>query len=114
MKIKQAANGDVMVVTLEGSFLSELDQFEFRQEVYRLIEQDCKQVVVDLSYVEHINSLGLGGLIATMTSLRREGGDLKLCAPQENVRKVLKITRLDHVFEIGDSLKKLLVTPTKT
>ncbi len=104
MKISRTSRGNAVVLKLEGSFLSEEHQQNFRKAIYAIVQEGCKHVVVDLEHVEHISSLGLGGLIAGMTSLRREGGDLRLCAPPQNIGRILGVTRLDHVFDISRNL----------
>jgi len=52
--------------------------------------------------VRYIDSSGVGDLMRSVTSLRQQGGDLKLLSPAPMVLEVLRITRLDSVLEIKD------------
>jgi anti-anti-sigma factor len=54
---------------------------------------------VDLSGVTAIDAAGIGALI----SLRAAGTYLRLVDPSETVRRVLRLTNLDSVFDISES-----------
>ncbi|MGB0029899.1 MAG: STAS domain-containing protein, partial [Candidatus Sulfotelmatobacter sp.] len=56
-------------------------------------------VVLDLAQVDAIDAAGIGALI----SLQAAGVYLKLVDPAQQVREILKITKLDSVFEICES-----------
>ena len=61
----------------------------------------CSQavLVVDLSYVEFIDSTGLGVLVAARRWTRSRSADLVVVArPRSSVERILKITRLDVVI----------------
>jgi len=57
-------------------------------------------VVVDLEEVAWMNSSGLGILIGGLSALRKSGGDLRLARVTEKIEEVLRITKLDRVFDI--------------
>jgi len=60
-------------------------------------------VVIDLQQVDWMNSSGLGILIGGLSALRKSGGDLRLASVTEKIEEVLRITKLDRVFDIyGD------------
>lgn len=56
------------------------------------------RVVLSLSRVEHIDSSGLGALIALHKTLAPPRGRLVLCEISPKILPVLKITRLDRVL----------------
>ncbi len=58
------------------------------------------RIILNLEAVDFMDSAGLGELVRTHASIRSHGGQLKLMHPSENVHKLLKITKLDRVFEI--------------
>ena len=57
-------------------------------------------VVLDLSGVEVMNSSGLGMLVSTLTSLRKQNVRLCLAAVPEKVSSLLAMTQLAQIFEI--------------
>ena len=57
-------------------------------------------VIVDLEGLEFIDSSGLAALVRARQHARRAGGDLLLAAPQQQVLRMLAITRLIDVFTV--------------
>ncbi|MFN3601973.1 MAG: STAS domain-containing protein [Dietzia sp.] len=74
-----------------------------RDQLRDLIEGGSRRVVVDLSATEFIDSSGLGALISGLKAARQAGGDLRIAAPNTQVRSVLKLTRLDRVLTAHES-----------
>jgi anti-sigma B factor antagonist len=62
------------------------------------------QVVVNLEGVEFLDSTGLGVLIGALRRCRERDGVLALAAPRETVQKVLRVTGLDKVFPVHNSV----------
>ena len=63
------------------------------------VHQKSRNVVLDLSEVDAIDAAGIGALV----SLQAAGVYLKLLNPTQQVREVLKVTKLDSIFEICES-----------
>jgi anti-sigma B factor antagonist len=57
-------------------------------------------VIVNMSQIERINSLGIGVLVACLKSLRDKGGDLKIVGPNPQVISVLQIVNLYTLMNI--------------
>ncbi len=70
----------------------------FKSEVKNLIPTH-KLIVADLSAVEHVDSSGLGTILATYVSARAAGSDLKLVNLSQRVSDLLRMTKLASVFE---------------
>jgi anti-sigma B factor antagonist len=66
------------------------------------INQGTLNVVVDLSKVEYMSSGGLRELVAALKRVKKDGGDLRLCAPSPRVREVLQLAGLDSLFQTFD------------
>jgi len=56
------------------------------------------RMVIDMEGVSFVDSTGLGSVIAALKMLRSSKGDLRLAAPNQQVRVVLELTTLDRVF----------------
>jgi anti-sigma B factor antagonist len=57
-------------------------------------------IVVDISGVEFMSSLGLGTLVRSAAAQTLRKGKLVLLAPRENVYRVLETTRIKDVIEV--------------
>jgi anti-sigma B factor antagonist len=92
-------DGDEARVIVRG----ELDMFtssSLRKELVDLINDDARDVTVDLKYVEFVDSTALGVLVGAMKRLRALDGDLKLASPNPSTKKVLEITGLDRILTV--------------
>src|SRR5689334_6766234 len=77
---------------------------QLRERLIALVEEGARQVVVDLGRVEFLDSTGLGVLVGALKRLRGVNGDLSLVCAQERLLKIFRITGLDRVFTIHESI----------
>jgi anti-anti-sigma factor len=63
-----------------------------------------RDMIVDLAGLEFIDSSGLAALARVRERARHAGGDLLLAAPQQQVLRVLTLTRLIDVFSVHASV----------
>jgi len=89
----------VVIVDLSGR-LCFLEVALYRQ-VNELLGEGHRNFVLNLAGVPYIDSFGLGQLITIWTSIRSSGGHLILLRPTDHVQQLLKITKLNSVFEIA-------------
>jgi anti-sigma B factor antagonist len=66
------------------------------------------RVVIDLEGVSFVDSTGLGSVIAALKLVRSSKGDLRLAAPNQQVRVVLELTTLDRVFPYFATVEEAL------
>lgn len=71
-----------------------------RNMVRQQLEQGYKNILLNLRDVRHIDSAGVGELMSCYTSVRNQGGQLKLMNLSKNVHNLLQITKLYTIFEV--------------
>ena len=71
---------------------------QLRTAVDELVDSGSARIVVDLGGLEFVDSSGLGALIGGLKAARLAGGDLRIAATPEPVRRVLRLTNLDRVL----------------
>jgi len=76
-----------------------------RERLLAVIEGGATSVVVDLRRVDFLDSTGLGVLVGALKRLRLAGGQLALVCDSEKLLKVFRITALDRVFTLHDSVE---------
>ena len=89
----------VIVVYLSGAIFFGEESASLRILVKDLLNKS-RQIVFDLGNVTHIDSGGLGTLVAVYASARKAGGDIKFANLGNRTKEVLQITKLVTVFEI--------------
>ncbi len=109
MKINIKHRADASILGLEGDFISEVDQLALRDHVRALIGQKKIHLIVDLAGVKYANSCGLGSLVCILTTVRKSGGDLRLAGVGSDVARVMKLTKLDMIFDVYASVEKALL-----
>jgi anti-sigma B factor antagonist len=112
MKLRQKElKGDIVLIEIEGHIVGGPDAISLNDEVRRLVDAGRKKFVLDMGSVEHINSSGLGILIASLNAVRQAGGDLKVANVGSRVLDLLKITKLNQIFEsyksVDEAVKNL-------
>ena len=66
------------------------------------------RVVLDMEGISFVDSTGLGSVIAALKQIRSSQGDLRLAAPNQQVRVVLELTTLDRVFPYYSTVEEAL------
>lgn len=92
----------VTVVDIEGRIVLGEESARLRELVNELLKNGHKKILFNLVDVQYIDSSGLGSLVSAFTSVRRQGGELKLLNLTSKVHDVLQITKLYTVFDIMD------------
>jgi anti-sigma B factor antagonist len=65
-----------------------------------------RAVIVDLAGLEFIDSSGVAALVVVRAQARRAGSDLLLAAPQDQVTRALKLTRLLDDFFVHSGVEQ--------
>jgi anti-sigma B factor antagonist len=110
LKIKQKAEGDVMVLFLSGKIMGGPDYERFHSEIKTLVKEGHVDILLNLSKVNWINSTGLGLLVSAYTTLQKNGGTLKICEVSERIDNILNVTQLKLVFETFESCDEALAS----
>lgn len=76
-----------------------------REKLVEIIDGGADQVVVDLRGVDFLDSSGLGVLVGGMKRLRMGGGDMSLVCDNQKLLKIFRITALDRVFALHDTVE---------
>ncbi len=95
---------DTHVISVSG----EIDLFtapEFKQRVMTPIVAGVEHVVVDLMETTFVDSSSLGVLIGAHRRLKSRGGRLVVACNSESIVKTFRITGLDTVFTLTDSVE---------
>ncbi len=106
MKIKTNEKYNAVVVELKGNVMGGPEAQEFNEMLHKYVENGKNNVVVDLASVKFMNSSGLGMLISGYTTMKNNGGQMKLANATEKINSLLVITKLITIFENYDSVEK--------
>jgi anti-sigma B factor antagonist len=105
IQISANENDDVIVVHCRGRLVYRDEAAAVCAKVTGLLAPN-RLLVMDLSEVEAIDGSGLGQLVRLWSRAQGGRGVMKLVAPSEPVRKLLKVTKLDSIFEVHPNLEE--------
>jgi anti-anti-sigma factor len=108
MKINQQDYEDVTVVELHGEFVDEYCK-PFHDAIAELVRRRRTGIVLDMSKVTIIDSKGLEQLLWSRDYCHENKNQLKIAGLEENIKKILEITRLssklDQYQELTEAVK---------
>jgi anti-anti-sigma factor len=104
MRLQSSELGDnIRLIKLSGA-LDFYGVSDVEIDFVRLCTGDNICVLVDLSKVSYISSIGIPLLINSAKSVARQGGKMALLNPQKSVEHVLELTGLPLIIPIYPDL----------
>jgi len=73
---------------------------ELRDLIAITIEEEHYRIVLDLKSTEYIDSSGLGAIVARISVLRSNNGDIIFAAPGTGIINLLEITHLNKILKV--------------
>jgi anti-sigma B factor antagonist len=110
MDIKERVVEGVSVLDLSGKIVLGEGDAQVRDRIKDLLADGQKKILLNLGDVSYIDSAGLGALISSYTTTKREGGQLKLVNLTKRIRDLLAITKLITVFDTYDDEDKAIAS----
>ena len=102
MKASTRQIDGVTIVDLSGRITLGEGSVVLRDTVKELLSKGQKKILLNLGDVSYIDSSGIGELVSAFTSVRNQGGELKLLHLTKKVHDLLQITKLYTVFDVKD------------
>jgi anti-sigma B factor antagonist len=101
---------DVTILDLKGRERIRGATVVLHESIRCLAREGKIQVLLDLAWVKHIDSVGLGELVSSHITLDEKGGALKLMHMTESVQKLMTLTKLSTVFDVYDDEPEALAS----
>jgi anti-sigma B factor antagonist len=92
----------VTIVDISGRIELGQESAAVRDLIGELLEKGQKHILLNLGDVHYIDSSGLGALVSSFTSVKKQGGELKLLNLTNKVNDLMQITKLYTVFDIAN------------
>jgi len=105
IKIIEKSVDDVTVCTIEGKLSGIESKGQIQEKIRELMGKKIVKIVLDLSKVNWIDSTGLGELIASLSSIKKQEGNMVLSNMQAPVQSLLKMTNLTQIFDTFDTVE---------
>jgi anti-anti-sigma factor len=106
MNFEVTKNANSVVLVVKERKLDVSVSPELKGEFILLCRPAVKTLIVDLGDVEFCDSSGLSALLIAERLMRQQGGKVKLVGVHKKVLSLLKISQLDKVFPVFDTVAK--------
>lgn len=102
MKANTRQVDGITIVDLSGRITLGEGSVVLRDNIRDIVGQGHKKILLNLGDVTYIDSSGIGELVSAFTTVRNQGGELKLLNLTKKVHDLLQITKLYTVFDVRD------------
>ncbi len=110
MKIEKRKVGEILVLDLKGKILIGDGIDELREAINSTINDKETKVLLNFAEVPYLDSTGLGEVVRSYTSIKKEGGTVKIVNLTNKVKDLLSVTKLLTVFETFEDESKAIAT----
>jgi anti-sigma B factor antagonist len=102
LKVSTRQVDGVSIVDCSGRITLGEGSVVLRDTVKDLLSKGQKKILLNLGDVNYIDSSGIGELVSAYTTVKNQGGELKLLKLTKKVHDLLQITKLYTVFDVKD------------
>jgi anti-sigma B factor antagonist len=102
LTISERTVGAATVLDLSGRITLGEESVLLRDTVRGLLERGAKNILINLGGVSYVDSSGIGNLVGCYTTVKNQGGQLKLLNLTRKIEDLLMITKLLTVFDTFD------------
>jgi len=113
MKLNTRQVDGVTILDLSGRITLGEGSVQLRDAVRDLLAKGSKLILLNLADVNYIDSSGIGELVSAYTTVRNQGGELKLLNLTKKVHDLLQITKLYTVFDVKDDEASAIASYTR-
>jgi len=110
MDIRERAVDAVTVLDLSGKVVLGEGDVQIKERIKELLADGQGKILLNLGDVTYIDSAGLGALISSYATVKRENGQMKLVNLTKRVQDLLAITKLITVFETFDNEEEAIAS----
>lgn len=103
MTFAREKDGDTIVIDV-GLQLVTANRREFRRAVLDELDRGARQFRLDFSRTGYVDSSDLGLLVSLSKQVRESGGELRLANLNTGLTLLLKLTKLDLLFRLKQTI----------
>ena len=100
-------HGNVTLIHIGGSLDAETSP-KFDSKIRGEIEKGAKKIVCNMEHLDYIASAGLGVLIGANDVLSKLGGEMRISAMNEKIKKIFKLLGFINLFKIFEDDQKAI------
>ena len=92
-------SAEVIILDVSGRIVLGDGAKQLSGKIVELVSQGHNKILLNLAEVTYVDSSGLGELVSSYGTVKKANGKIKLLNIQPKIADLLRMTRLDAVFE---------------
>ncbi|MBZ0173418.1 MAG: STAS domain-containing protein [Phycisphaerales bacterium] len=100
--LKADRSGVLLCVSIRCESVTDREAGIVFAESNALLDDACTGLIVDLGHVEVLTSAGIGTLVRLHKRMEERKGRLAVCALNEELAELFRLTRIDRLFVLTD------------
>lgn len=113
-KAELSVTDTVLVVSLEGKVFEETLLKQLLSDIDSRLPDVRGKLVINLEKLDYINSTGINFFIKALTKARVNNGDMILSGAQGSVLTIVKISKMNEVFIMTETVEEALTLHNTT
>ncbi|MGD8314730.1 MAG: STAS domain-containing protein [Syntrophobacterales bacterium] len=109
MEVIEKKQDGICILTLSGR-LDASSSSEFREKIFKIIEDGTNRVILDCENLNYISSAGLRVVLEATKEIKQSNGKIMLCALQDYIKEVFEVAQFEAFLPIGDTLEEAIKT----
>lgn len=110
MKFKDKLEGKVGILALKGKLMGPPDTDELHDEIKSLMGSGAKNIVLDMGGVSWLNSMGVGAIMRSYTTVKGYDGEVCLARLTDRAHNLFVITQLVKVFKVFETVEEAVAS----
>lgn len=108
MDLKSDFRGDFLIIEVNKRRATLDLAPEMREKIISEINHGRGKIIVNLSYVEFIDSSFLGSLVAGVKLIKEKGGKIIIVGLHPHVRVTFELTHMDKIFPVYTTIEEAM------
>jgi anti-sigma B factor antagonist len=93
----------------DRKLVGEHDDYDLWSEVEKLLQDENKKIILDLSSLQWSNSTGIGILVSAWTMAQKEEAELVVVNNSPRLDNIFKVTNLKYIMKIFETVDEAVV-----
>ena len=91
---------DIVVLEMLGKITMGNDCRQVEWTTKKLVDESRKKLIFDLSGITHLDSTGIGIIVAVAGQMKKAGGELRVAGANQHVDQILRVTAVDQIVRM--------------
>ncbi|MFN4909530.1 MAG: STAS domain-containing protein [Bacteroidota bacterium] len=108
MRFSVEQDDELVVFTIKEPMLDAVLAPDVKSEILIICQPAVKALIIDLSMVQICDTQGLSALLLARRQMNEHEGFIVLVGVNENVHNLLRISKIDDLFEFKESVSQAI------